>query len=189
MGLYVNRRDHWTELYESRVGERAEVLSRWVARAPRRGGAQDRVVWRARPTCKACRAGHRERVSAADVSVLSNRQGEPGVPGPGGQQGRRSGSRSAKYLRGRARLRHCRSATARTMRQCCAGRGAEWPWMAAATVSAKLKPPDYHRARRVSRRRVSRGRLRRTVLGGRCVKALSERGGHVRRPNLRSSSP
>ncbi len=46
-GLYVNRRDHWTKLYESRVGERAEIHPEGLRAL--HGEAALKVVWYGEP--------------------------------------------------------------------------------------------------------------------------------------------
>ena len=65
-GLYVNRRDHWTELYESRVGERAAFHPGGLRAL--RGEAALKIVWYGDPDAlQGLRAGieadYRERLS------------------------------------------------------------------------------------------------------------------------------
>ena len=65
-GLYINRRDHWTELYESRVGERAAFYPGGLRAL--RGEAALKIVWYGDPDAlQGSRAGveadYRERVS------------------------------------------------------------------------------------------------------------------------------
>ena len=65
-GLYVNRRDHWTELYESRVGERAAFYPGGLRAL--RGEAALKIVWYGDPDAlQGQRAGveadYRERLA------------------------------------------------------------------------------------------------------------------------------
>ena len=68
-GLYVNRRDHWTELYESRVQERADLYPGGLGAL--KGEAALKVVWYGEPDD----LQHRRPDIAADyrdrLSVLS----------------------------------------------------------------------------------------------------------------------
>ena len=68
-GLYVNRRDHWTELYESRVGEQAASYPGGLRAL--RGEAALKVVWYGEPDRLQGLRGSLEADYRGRLSVLS----------------------------------------------------------------------------------------------------------------------